>query len=463
MGLAPKKLIFHSSSSASASVGSDGDDAPAAAAAVSKISTLQLLNQADQKQPHAVLEKTQQQEDDSTCVPHSKTKDVLLKENQTAEAGETAGDEPALKKIGEQEDSNSNSVGPQKINTMDEDDAISEAPASTALDKISKQRVHNQADQQKHSEAALEKTQEPEDDHNSDSNSKAQEIAPLDKNQTTEAEEKGVENAAPEKTREQASSYGYNFESLQKDKAIMVVEPLKPTENPLESNKLTDIQETNRKKPLAFYGHIFTDDDVIVLLQGMIDFKSMHGDKNMTDFYFFIKDKLSTQFTKIQITEKFRRLRKKFVGNFKKSAENGGSRDFSNPHDSIVFELSDKLWGNDGCDKKLIVEINEKTRKRRRVELGSRKEDKKQKGTAEDKFDIDMELKYPLVYPSLNQNIGFIAPDMLKKNWTLKGSTNSRYSGAEWEKLMIKEVELYCKKLDLMKEMTGAVLRSLKG
>lgn len=462
MGLAPKKLVFHSSSSASASVGSDGDDAPAAAA-VDKISTLQIHNQADQKQSRAVLEMAQEQEDDSTCVPNSKTQEALLKENQTAEAGEKEGDEPALKKIGEQEESNSNSVGPQKINTMDGDDAISEAPASTAMDKISKQQAHNQVDQQKHSEAALEKTQELEDDHISDSNSKAQEIALLDKNQTTEAEEKEVEKAALEKTREQASSYGYNFQSLQKNKAIMVVESLNPIENPLESNKLTDIQETNRKKPLALYGQIFTDDDVIVLLQGMIDFKSMHGDKNMTDFYFFIKDKLYTQFTKIQITEKFRRLRKKFVGNFKKTTENGCPRDFSNPHDSIVFELSNKLWGNDGCDKKPIVEINEKTRKRRRVELESKKEDRKQKGTIEDKVDIDMELKYPLVYPSFNQNIGFIAPEMLEKNWTLKGSTNSRHSEAKWEKLMIKEVELYCEKLDLMKEMIGSVLRSLKG
>ncbi|CAI9783587.1 unnamed protein product [Fraxinus pennsylvanica] len=143
MGLAPKKLIFHSASSASASVGSDGDDARAGAA-VDKILTLQIHNQADQKQSHAVLEKTQEQEDDSTCVPNSKTQEVLLKENQTAEAGEKEGEEPALKKIGEQENSNSNSVGPQKINTMDEDDAISEAPASTAMDKISKQQLHNQ-------------------------------------------------------------------------------------------------------------------------------------------------------------------------------------------------------------------------------------------------------------------------------------------------------------------------------
>ncbi|CAA2960979.1 STOREKEEPER -like [Olea europaea subsp. europaea] len=346
----------------------------------------------EQKHLEEALVKTQEQEDDSTCVPISKAQEIaLFDENQTTtEAGEKEGHEPALDKL-------------------------------TAL------RIHNQADQQKQSRAVLEKTQE-QGDYTCDPNFKIKE-ALAGENQTTEA---------GQKEGEQASSSDFDFQNLQKNKVITVVESLNPTENPLE----TDIQETNRKKPLVSFSQIFTDKDVIVLLQGMIDFKCMHGDKNMTDFYFFIKDKLDTQFTKIQITEKLRRLRKKFVGNFKKTTENGAPGDFSNRHDSIVFELSNKLWGNDGCDKKLIIEISEKTRKRRRVEFGSKKEDKKKKGTVEDEVDINMELKYPLIHPSFNQNIGFIPPDMVKKNCTLKGSSNSGNIEAKWEKLMIKEVEL---------------------
>ncbi|XP_022847482.1 probable transcription factor At1g61730 [Olea europaea var. sylvestris] len=402
MALASKKLVFHSSSSSSASEGSQKINIMDEDVAISE----------EQKHLEEALVKTQEQEDDSTCVPISKAQEIaLFDENQTTtEAGEKEGHEPALDKL-------------------------------TAL------RIHNQADQQKQSRAVLEKTQE-QGDYICDPNSKIKE-ALAGENQTTEA---------GQKEGEQASSSDFDFQNLQKNEVITVVESLNPTENPLE----TDIQETNRKKPLVSFSQIFTDKDVIVLLQGMIDFKCMHGDKNMTDFYFFIKDKLDTEFTKIQITEKLRRLRKKFVGNFKKTTENRAPGDFSNRHDSIVFELSNKLWGNDGCDKKPIIEISEKTRKRRRVEFGSKKEDKKKKGTVEDEVDINMELKYPLIHPSFNQNIGFIAPDMVKKNCTLKGSSNSGNIEAKWEKLMIKEVELYYKKLDLMKEMIGDVLQSLK-
>ncbi|CAA3024104.1 Hypothetical predicted protein [Olea europaea subsp. europaea] len=320
----------------------------------------------EQKHLEEALVKTQEREDDSTCVPISKAQEIaLFDENQTTtEAGEKEGHEPALDKL-------------------------------TAL------RIHNQADQRKQSHAVLEKTQE-QGDYICDPNSKIKE-ALAGENQITEA---------GQKEGKQASSSDFDFQNLQKKKVITVVESLNPTENPLE----TDIQETNRKKPLVSFSQIFTDKDVIVLLQG----------------------------------------------NFKKTTENGAPGDFSNHHDSIVFELSNKLWGNDGCDKKLIIEISEKTRKRRRVEFGSKKEDKKKKGTVEDEVDINMELKHPLIHPSFNQNIGFIAPDMVKKNCTLKGSSNSGNIEAKWEKFMIKEVELYYKKLDLMKEMIGDVLQSLK-
>ncbi|KAL2493730.1 Uncharacterized protein Fot_37487 [Forsythia ovata] len=168
---------------------------------------------------------------------------------------------------------------------------------------------------------------------------------------------------------------------------------------PIQSNELI------QKKPPVFISHIFTDNDVIALLQSFIDFKSHHRDKNMTFFHSYVKDKLQTEYTKNQLTEKLRRLKEKYFGNSQKAKKKGARLDFANPHDSTIFDLSHKLWGNDGFSA---------------------------------------------------------SSEMLKKNWTLMGSCDAQYFEEEWRKIRIEEAELHHKKLSLMTKMAGVVLESLK-
>lgn len=108
----------------------------------------------------------------------------------------------------------------------------------------------------------------------------------------------------------------------------------------LQQNELIE------KQSHFFFGQIFTDEDVITLLQGQIDFKSEHGDESKTEFHLFVKDKLHMEFTKLQVTEKLRRLKQKFLGNFNRKKQ--APLEFSNAYEYTVFKLSEKLWGNEG-------------------------------------------------------------------------------------------------------------------
>ncbi|CAA2964645.1 probable transcription factor At1g61730 [Olea europaea subsp. europaea] len=182
----------------------------------------------------------------------------------------------------------------------------------------------------------------------------------------------------------------------------------------LQQNELIE------KQSHFFFSQIFTDEDVITLLQGQIDFKSEHGDESKTEFHLFVKGKLHMEFTKLQVTEKLRRLKQKFLGNF--NSKKQAPLEFFNAYEYTVFKLSEKLWGNE-----------------------------------EDEVDVDVESNYPLLPRSFQMNIGgIISSDMLKTIWAMMGSDKAQHFEAEWRKLMIQELELHLKETEL-------VLKVLKG
>ncbi|XP_022857246.1 probable transcription factor At1g44810 [Olea europaea var. sylvestris] len=163
----------------------------------------------------------------------------------------------------------------------------------------------------------------------------------------------------------------------------------------LQQNELIE------KQSHFFFGQIFTDEDVITLLQGQIDFKSEHGDESKTEFHLFVKDKLHMEFTKLQVTEKLRRLKTK------------------------------------------------------QIVLSEEKEQNVEKEILED--EVDVESNYPLLPQSFQMNIGgIISSDMLKTIWAMMGSDKARHFEAEWRNLMIQELELHLKETEL-------VLKVLKG
>ncbi|XP_050387317.1 probable transcription factor At5g28040 [Argentina anserina] len=88
--------------------------------------------------------------------------------------------------------------------------------------------------------------------------------------------------------------------------------------------------------------------------QGFLDYTTQRGNKGGSHqndtalFYDQIKSKLQLEFNKNQLVEKLRRLKKKYRNVLNKIAA-GKEVSFKSPHDQATFEISRKIWSNNGC------------------------------------------------------------------------------------------------------------------
>ncbi|MQL92067.1 hypothetical protein Taro_024688 [Colocasia esculenta] len=95
------------------------------------------------------------------------------------------------------------------------------------------------------------------------------------------------------------------------------------------------------------FQRVWTDEDEIALLEGMLDFQEKHGGPlrvSVSNALFeFISSTLERDFSKVQLYTKIRALRKKYERNLLRGKE-GADPSFSKPHEQVAFELSKKLW-----------------------------------------------------------------------------------------------------------------------
>ncbi|XP_059279119.1 uncharacterized protein LOC132033221 isoform X2 [Lycium ferocissimum] len=96
-----------------------------------------------------------------------------------------------------------------------------------------------------------------------------------------------------------------------------------------------------KTKKLRPFSKVWSDEDEITILEGIIRFKTETGldaAQNMVIFYPFIRKSLVLDATLIQVREKVRRFREKYA----KSAKNGsGSRTV---HEEKLFHLCEEIW-----------------------------------------------------------------------------------------------------------------------
>ncbi|KAL7130205.1 hypothetical protein ABFS83_13G118300 [Erythranthe nasuta] len=127
----------------------------------------------------------------------------------------------------------------------------------------------------------------------------------------------------------------------------------KAAEPESSAKKSTD----DSKKQL--FQRLWSEDDEIAILKGMTDYtlkKNSDPLANMNGFHDFIKKNLHVDVTRTQLSDKVRRLKKKYVNN-KKKEKGGKDRSFSNPHEQKAYELSKKVWGNDTAKENGVEKI----------------------------------------------------------------------------------------------------------
>ncbi|KAI3467864.1 hypothetical protein Pfo_024527 [Paulownia fortunei] len=194
----------------------------------------------------------------------------------------------------------------------------------------------------------------------------------------------------------------------------------------------------------------FSDEDEIALLKGLAVFWANGRNNKWTEFHLFIKDDLPHLFTKIQVSEKIRGLKRKFEANFERARANGGCLDFSDSHESLLFELSKTLWG----DEKSIAH---ETRKRTGNEHDEEKKIPKKLKQVVEVGNENFESAYPLLYASFDV---FGYPKIVKENCFLIGREKAQELEEKWRELKAEELRLELKKIDLIKRDLQDHLRS---
>ncbi|KAL6567473.1 hypothetical protein OROGR_001141 [Orobanche gracilis] len=105
------------------------------------------------------------------------------------------------------------------------------------------------------------------------------------------------------------------------------------------------VNDDSKKFP---FQRLWSEDDEIAILKGMVDYKAKKKSDPVTDlnaFHVFIKKNLHVDVTRTQLQDKIRKLKKKYENN-KSKEKKGKGRTFFKPHEQKAYELSKYVWGN---------------------------------------------------------------------------------------------------------------------
>ncbi|XP_071689946.1 GLABROUS1 enhancer-binding protein-like [Rutidosis leptorrhynchoides] len=240
-----------------------------------------------------------------------------------------------------------------------------------------------------------------------------------------------------------------------------------------KSNAVTD---DDSKKQL--FQRLWSEDDEIAILQGMIDYKNENGESPVNDmgaFHEYIKKSLHVDVSRAQLVDKVRRLKKKYVNNAsreKSSREkNGKDRSFSKSHEQKGYELSKLVWGGSGGDSSSGVETKK---------IQSQKNGNNIKGNAaaaaasastvaksngvvvkEESVTKDIDINRFVQYGKNNNGSAVLEEEIMKGGMELVEGSKREELENKWKELKKQELQLYVKRVDLLKQQAQAVLEAV--
>lgn len=230
---------------------------------------------------------------------------------------------------------------------------------------------------------------------------------------------------------------------------------------------------------------LWSEDDEIVILKGMLDYhlkKGIDPYSDMGEFLEFIRNSLHVDVNKNQLMDKVRRLKKKYQNNTEKG-DNGEDPVFSKLHDVKSFDLSKKIWGGLGSNKTGAADDHDLKNKRWKSKNSGNVNSKsvlalsKQEAAAVKREASNGEYAGELkdvkrdnfwsLYPYMSEAVeSGLVPDSIKSfvknNMSLIGGSKAKELEGKWEKMKVDEIKLYLKQVILVEETTRLVLDAMK-
>ncbi|KAJ6724607.1 hypothetical protein OIU85_022517 [Salix viminalis] len=226
-------------------------------------------------------------------------------------------------------------------------------------------------------------------------------------------------------------------------------------------NKQSDPEKSEDSKKQLFQ-RLWTEDDEISLLQGIIDFVAEKGVDPLKDtnaFFDFIKQSLHFDVSMSQLKDKICRLRKKFKNQVK--GKKGENKVFTKPHDQKGFDLSKYIWGSEGCIKATNFNDNKKGNGKKlealKADLGI--------DAGEERMEVEMEndsiVKKVLKFDR-KASVGTMEDYVGRCGLDFMHGVKKEEMEEKWRKLHIAELELFLKRNELLGEQGKIMLSALK-
>ncbi|OIV91607.1 hypothetical protein TanjilG_09019 [Lupinus angustifolius] len=212
------------------------------------------------------------------------------------------------------------------------------------------------------------------------------------------------------------------------------------------------------------FQRLFSEEDEIAILNGMIEFKKTTGNdpfRFINFFHRFVSKSLHIDASSNQLKDKIQRLKRKFNANAKKKS-------FSKRHDEEAFELSKKIWGNAGGSNEIVEKAKSNGKalksamkegsKGNDVPLKSKPEPKQEVKSLMDSKDskeeaVNMETVEKTDIPlSIAQGFGSygLNENMTKKALDLMGASDRAKLEKQWKEFEAAEFEASVKRLELV-------------
>ncbi|KFK36360.1 hypothetical protein AALP_AA4G113300 [Arabis alpina] len=108
-------------------------------------------------------------------------------------------------------------------------------------------------------------------------------------------------------------------------------------------------KKKKKKKSASSSRKIWNEDDELIILKELADFRSEEGVVDWDEFYKIIKGSLSVQVTKEKVLSKIRKLKRKFLANTE-SIKQGKDPNFTRSTDFEAYKYSLTLWGENDSE-----------------------------------------------------------------------------------------------------------------
>ncbi|XP_065881898.1 GLABROUS1 enhancer-binding protein-like [Euphorbia lathyris] len=224
-----------------------------------------------------------------------------------------------------------------------------------------------------------------------------------------------------------------------------------------ESNGAFEKSEDTKK---LLFQRLWSEDDEIVLLKGIIDFiekKGIDPAKDMNAYYDFIKKSLHFDVALTQLKDKVWRLKKKFENHAKKG-KNGEDKTFSKPHDQTTFDLSKKIWGSEG-----IYGRSKSSTPMSVAPLKIESSVVMEEGEKAEKMETEMENHVGSKETAkFDRGVASMKDYVIKRGLDMAEGAKKSEMEEKWRKLHVAELELFMKRNELISEQAKLMLAAYK-